>query len=91
MNAYEYILSKQVQWACRNNINLIGSKNSRGRPAYTQKLVYNLFESLLPDVQKEFIKGNGGELNEKPCKMQAVHSSSALSVNIFQYWKKVKH
>jgi hypothetical protein len=69
MNARDYIISKQIQWAYRNNIVLIGSKGKRGRKAYTQKLDDNLFEPL--------------------CKMQAVHSSSALGVNIFQYWKKI--
>ncbi len=89
MNAFYYILSTQVQWAYRNNITLIGSKGSRGRQAYTQKLNDNLFEPLLPDVQSDFIQGDGGELTGNPCKMQAVHSSSALSANIFQYWKGV--
>ncbi len=89
MNAFDYILSKQVQWAHRKNITLIGSKGSRGRPAYTEKLDDNLFKPLLTDVQKKIEEGDGGELTGKPCKMQAVHSSSALSVNIFQYWKGV--
>lgn len=89
MKAFDYILSKQVQWAHRNNITLFGSKGSRGRPAYTEKLDDNLFEQLLCDVRRDFKQGDGGELSGNPCKMQAVHSSSALSVNIFQYWKKV--
>ena len=89
MNAREYILSKQVQWAYRNNIVLIGSKGNRGRKAYTQKLDDNLFEPLMPEVKSDFEKADGGELSGNPCKMQAVHSSSALGVNIFQYWKKI--
>jgi len=89
MNAFDYILSKQVQWAHRKNITLIGSKGSQGRPAYTEKSDDNLFEPLLRDVQKKIEEGDGGELTGKPCKMQAVHSSSALSVNIFQYWKGI--
>ena len=89
MNAREYILSKQIQWAYRNNIVLIGSKGNRGRKAYTQKLVDNLFEPLMIEVRKNLEKADGGELSGNPCKMQAVHSSSALGVNIFQYWKKI--
>ncbi|MBU4348841.1 hypothetical protein KJ599_00785 [bacterium] len=89
MNAFEYILSKQIQWAYRNNITLIGSKGNRGRKAYTQKLDDNLFEPLLPETVKNFKGADGGELTGNPCKMQAVHSSSALGVNIFQYWKKI--
>ena len=90
MNAREYILSRQIQWAHRNNITLTGSKGARGRKAYTQKLDDNLFEPLLPETESNFKEADGGELTGNPCKMQAVHSSSALGVNIFQYWKRMK-
>jgi len=91
MNAHNYILSKQIQWTYRNNIVLIGSKGNRGCKAYTQKLYDNLFEPLMIEVQDNFKDADGGELtgNLYPCKMQAVHSSSALGVNIFQYWKRI--
>jgi hypothetical protein len=39
-----------------------------------------------------FSHGDGNETTESensPSKMQAVHSSSALSVNIFQYWQNI--
>lgn len=89
MNGYDYILSKQTAWAANSDIILTGSKGSRGRPAYTQELDQNLFQPLLPEVRQSFAAGDGGELGSKenPGKMQAVHSSSALGVNIFQYWK----
>lgn len=90
MNAHEYILSKQIQWAHRNNITLTGSKGDHGRKAYTQKIDDNLFEPLMIEVRKNLKKADGRELTGNPCKMQAVHSSSALGVNIFQYWKKIK-
>jgi hypothetical protein len=45
---------------------------------------------LLWEVKSDFKRADGGELTGNPCKMQAVHSSSALSVNIFQYWKRIK-
>jgi hypothetical protein len=89
MNAYEYIMSKQSLWAQNNNIQLIGSKGVRGRQAYTRRLEKNLFEPLLPEVRGAFNKGDGNELTGNPSKMQAVHSSSALGVNIFLYWLKV--
>lgn len=89
MNAREYILSKQIQWAYRNNIVLIGSKGNRGRKAYTKKLDDNLFKPLMIEVRDNLKKADGGELSGNPCKMQAVHSSSALGVNIFQYWKRI--
>ena len=82
-------MSKQILWAQNNNIQLTGSKGVRGRRAYTRKLEKNLFEPLLPEVRKAFNKGDGNELKGNPSKMQAVHSSSALGVNIFQYWLKM--
>jgi len=89
MNGYEYITAKQIAWATNRRIPLVGSKVSRGRPAYTPKLDQNLFQPLLPDVRASFAAGDGGELGSSgvPGKMQAVHSSSALGVNVFQYWK----
>lgn len=91
MNGYEYILSKQTAWAINSGISLIGSKGKRGRPAYTCELNHNLYQPLLPDVRESFASGDGGELGstEFPGKMQAVHSSSALGVNVFQYWKSI--
>jgi len=92
MKAYEYILSKQIQWALNKGISLIGSQGKRGRPAYTPDLDQNLFEPLAPVVRKHFESGDGGEINgnrNRPAKIQAVHSSSALGVNIFQYWQRI--
>lgn len=54
MRAYEYILTKQIQWAKNNRIPLIGSRGDRGRPAYLDS---NLFEPLLPEIQECFLRG----------------------------------
>lgn len=91
MKGYEYILSKQIAWATNSSISLVGSKGQRGRPAYTCELDRNLFQPLLPDVRESFASGDGREIGstEFPGKMQAVHSSSALGVNVFQYWKSI--
>ncbi len=89
MKAYEYITSKQTQWALNRGIPLIGSKGDKGRPAYTSELNQNLFESLSLDTRKSFEQGDGGEISGNPAKMQAVHSSSALGVNVFQYWQEI--
>ena len=45
----------------------------------------------MPDIRKAFSAGDGNELGSAgiPGKMQAVHSSSALGVNIFQYWLSI--
>ena len=90
MKAYEYITMKQTQWALNHNIPLIGSEGSRGRPAYTPELNLNLFEPLSLDVRKSFKQGDGNEISGNPAKMQAVHSSSALGVNVFQYWQRIE-
>lgn len=93
LSGWEYIVSKQIQWAKNNNIPLTGSKGERGRATYTHDLNQNLFEPLLEENQKQFDSGNGQEVlgsPEIPAKMQALHSSSALGVNIFQYWQKRK-
>lgn len=92
MKAYDYILAKQSQWALNHGVKLVGSKGRRGRPAYTNSLEDNLFEPLLPEVRVSFEQGDGSEImgsSDSPAKMQAVHSSSALGVNIFHYWQRI--
>lgn len=90
MNGFEYILTKQISWANRNNIKLIGSKITNGKLAYTESIEKNLFEPLLLETRTEIKKGDGGELkcdSTHSAKMCAVHSSSAIGVNVLQYWK----
>ncbi len=89
MKAYEYIISKQTQWAWNRGIQLVGSQGSEGRLAYTPTLEQNLFEPLEMDTRKSFEQGDGNEIGGNPAKMQAVHSSSALGVNVFQYWQRI--
>jgi hypothetical protein len=91
LSGWEYIVSKQIQWAKNNNIPLTGSKGERGRATYTHDLNQNLFEPILEENRKRFMSGNGQEVLSSPessAKMQALHSSSALGVNLFQYWQK---
>jgi len=90
MNGFEYILAKQISWADRNNVRLVGSEITKGSLAYTENLDKNLFEPLLPETRTEIEKGDGGELkgdSTHSAKMCAVHSSSAIGVNVLQYWK----
>lgn len=92
MRAYEYIFAKQIQWGKNKEIPLTGSKGARGRLAYTKLLEKNLFEPLLPEIRECFLGGDGNEILgslNSPAKMQAVHSSSALGLNIFQYWHRI--
>lgn len=90
-SGYKYIISKQIEWAKNRGIPLTGSKGERGRQTYTLTLEQNLFEPLTRENQEQIGAGNGQELIgtvDIPAKMQALHSSSALGVNIFQYWQK---
>jgi hypothetical protein len=62
LNGYQYILTKQVEWAKNRDIVLIGSKRDRGRPSYVAELEENLFQPLLDDVRDAFMLGDGTEL-----------------------------
>lgn len=86
MNARSFILFKQRIWANSKGLKLIGSKVERGESNYTTSLNDNLFMPLTKEAEKTFKEADGNELDGFPCKMQALHSSSALAVNIFQYW-----
>lgn len=88
----DYIFQRQRLWALRHEHRLSGSAGDRGRPAYTYTLDQNLFEPLGLEAKAEYAAGDGGELGRegpKPGKMQAVHSSSALSCNLFHYWRRI--
>jgi hypothetical protein len=92
LSAYEYIVSKQIQWARNSGIPLTGKQGKRGRQAYTLTLDQNLFEPLSGENRAQIGGGNGQELvgaSDNPAKMQALHSSSALGVNVFQYWQNL--
>lgn len=90
MNASEQIIAKQIEWAKNKGLELFGSAGERGRKIYTTDKAYNLFQPLNEKTEQEINKGDGGELKPKsgqPAKMQALHSSSALGVNLFDYWR----
>lgn len=92
MKGLDYIKAKQIAWAKRQNIALCGSRGDKGLPIYTQTLNDNLFETLSKDSKLQFEKGDGGEINDnpnKPAKMRALHSSSAIAANMFQYWNTI--
>lgn len=93
MNGYKFIFEKQLQWAHNSNLDeeLIGSAITRGKETYTKRLEANLFEPLTDSVRAAFAAADGKEIVSTEChaaKMYALHSSSALCVNIFQYWQK---
>jgi len=80
---YQSILFQQRAWADKQGIRL--DKNG-----YTFSLNHNLYLPLSPQTIEEYSGGRGNELGNaaKRGKMQAVHSSSALVVNVFEYWRQ---
>lgn len=90
MNAYDQIISKQVEWARNKGLRLIGSHGTRGRKTYTTSVKANLFQPLRQKTRENLEMGDGGELTrtqDRPARIQAVHSSSALGINLFDYWR----
>jgi hypothetical protein len=78
---YSQILRQQRNWAHKHGIVVDGD-------GYTKALNDNLFQPLHPDTEREFRCGSGDELGKRGRgKMQALHSSSALAVNVFDYWR----
>jgi len=77
------ILRHQQIWAANHNIEVDRSG------CYTKTLDANLFQRMHTDTLADFQRGSGDELGEngRRGKMQALHSSSALAVNFFDYWR----
>jgi len=78
----DLIYNHQQLWASRYRIKI-------DKDGYTLSLNDNLFLPLSLDAKEEFVVGSGKELgnDRNRGKMQALHSSSALMVNVFQYWR----
>jgi hypothetical protein len=72
----------QVEWAANRNIEI----DPQG---YTLRLEDNLFQPLNESTRAELAAGAGDELgaNGRRGKMRALHASSALAVNVFDYWR----
>lgn len=80
-NARSQILRQQQGWAANRKIAVDSG--------YTEALDANLFQPLHRDTLADFQRGSGDELgrNGRRGKMLALHSSSALAVNVFDYWR----
>lgn len=72
----------QVEWAASRNIEF----DPQG---YTLRLEDNLFQPLNEGTLAELSAGAGDELGTgaRRGKMQALHASSGLAVNVFDYWR----
>ncbi len=81
MLAANYIAYCQLEWATQEKITLEGY--------YTKRVEDNIFDNELhPETKKEYERGKGHELDGKRAHMKALHSSSALVVNVFDYWRR---
>jgi hypothetical protein len=69
---------QQAQWAARCGI----AADARG---YVSALDDNLLLPLSDATARDFTRGSGSELDGK---MRALHSSSALAVNVFEHWRQ---
>ena len=87
MRSLRYCKDRQIRWAQDCRLNLVGSQGDRGERAYAATLDENLFQPLSRETRSDFESADGNELKGLRCKMQAVHSSAALTVNVFEYWR----
>lgn len=91
MNGVEFIKSKQRSWAKRKGFELVGGTiPNKGEKNYLNNLSDNLFEDLTQESIKCYQSGDGNETKDSKtrlAKMKALHSSSAIVVNLFQYWQ----
>lgn len=89
MSAGVLIKSKLQLWALRKGIPLIGSKGDKGGKYYTLNRDDNFYLPPSLETVNDFKNANGQEFGNgiDPGKIQALHSSSALAVNFFEYWK----
>lgn len=91
MVGLEFIKAKQQSWAKRRGLELVGGTiSNRGEKNYSHNLADNLFEQLTKESLASYKSGDGGEIKDtktRLAKMKALHSSSAIVVNLFQYWQ----
>lgn len=79
---HKLICGQQRTWASQRGIRF-------DEDGYTLSLIDNLFLPPSLEVEEEFRSGKGDELGSEGSrgKMQALHSSSALVLNVFYYWR----
>ena len=92
MTGLEFIKSKQQNWGIRKGFDLVGGTiPDKGEKNYLHNLTDNLFEPLSKESLDCFNLGDGNETKDtktRLAKMKSLHSSSAIAVNLFQYWQK---
>ena len=76
------VIDQQTRWA--------RSKGFEPQDAYLASIADNLRQELSHGALTDFTRGSGRELRTrgvKPPRMQALRSSCALSLNVFDYWR----
>jgi hypothetical protein len=82
MRSKQRLLNRQRSWAESVGLDV----DDRG---YLASVDANLLQPLSVKSKRSFEDGSGSELQDtpsRPAKMKALHSSSALGVNVFDYW-----
>jgi len=85
MKTTELIYTQQKEWADKRGIELHLYSNK----PYARCLSGNLYCQPSSETVHEFEIGKGNEIRSG--KMRALHSSSALVLNIFEYWRQSNH
>jgi hypothetical protein len=76
------VIAAQKAWAANQGYAVEG-------PGYLRSVSLNLFGGLSLIAKAAFLAADGGELSDvegRPAKMRSLISSSALALNVFQYW-----
>ena len=82
MSSLTDLKAHQKTWAADNGLAL-------DEYGYLSAIEKNLFQALNKRTRQSLIDGSGGEIVDSPdgpAKMKAPHSSSALAVNVFDFW-----
>ena len=92
MTALEFIKLKQKSYAERKGFILLPGTiaNEDGDKIYFDDYNKNLYAKLSEDNKNAYNKGLGGEIRDTTTRrapMKATFSSSAIVVNLFQYWQ----
>ena len=77
MRPYDYLKERQYSWARRHGIAI----NEAG---YVEELNDNLFLPPTDEMLRELPRNRDGDPHES---VYAAHSSAALVVNVFAYWR----
>ena len=92
MTALKFIKLKQKSWAERKGFTLLPGTiaNEDGDKIYFDDYNKNLYAKLSEDNKNNYNKGQGGEIRDttkRRAPMKAAFSSSAIVVNLHQYWQ----